>query len=320
MLPMTVKYLEDIRARLDLDPAIEERITRELHTHLEEAIREAKEAGLPEGEAVREAISSLGRARVVARRMQEAHKRASGKETLMAALPHLLIALLFIFHAWDSLAWLLAILLPIVGVTLYGWWVGKPAWLYSWVGYSLVPLFIAGYLAVPSLGQILSFIFLKDGSLPNWGTILIIMIYFPLALWIVVSTSIRVVRRDWILASLMLFPLPILATWLALLEEAGGFFNIDLAQAHQADLSMAFTSGALAITTALFIRLRRRSLKVGALVAVTLAVSTIVLHNAESRPGLLGFLVLAILLLGFFLSPALLETKWNPRDENREGY
>jgi len=66
---------------------------------------------------------------------------------------------------------------------------------------------------------------------------------------------------------------------------------------------------ALAVTAAAFIRLRRRWLKVTVLFISGLLTLIMAACYAEGRLGLSTFLVLILVLLSLFLTPALLERK-----------
>ncbi|MFQ5873914.1 MAG: permease prefix domain 1-containing protein [Dehalococcoidia bacterium] len=305
MLPELNEYLERVRHHLDLSPETERLIMLELRSHFEDKAQELQAAGLSEQEAVKSAIDSFGRPRSVARLLYEAHHRVTWPEVGLAVLPHLMIAFLFAVGGWDS--WFLApfLLIPIVVVTLYGWWQGKPGWLYPWVGYSLVPLIITGYLALPILGQVVDMV-LSRGPVPNTLTLAAWVLYLPVAAWIIGSTTIKVARRNWMLASFMLFPLPVVVAWLILLERVGGLFNARGTAVHGPDGTMALVHIILALTTVVFIRLRGGALKVGALMVVAFVMFTAILRSEDTGIGLFSTVLAAILIFAFFLSPAVL--------------
>jgi hypothetical protein len=309
MLDQVRDYLDRVRSHLHLDPQTEKQVISELRTYFSEKIAELKASGrgISETDAVREAIKSFGRPRVVARLMYEAYSQGSWTEAFLGSAPHLLIAGLFATHLWYH-----PILTPIVfavtiGVTLIGWWHGKPSWLYSWIGYSLWPLLAAGLLSRGTLGQALSFVLWGQGSFPGWTLPLVVL--FILSAWLIIWTTIRVVKRDWVLASLMLLPLPILASWLISLEQSGGLFQANGTVSNQWDTSMALALTVLGITSAVFIRLRQRALKVGALLTVSTIAGTVVVHGFRSYLSFFGLLSTALILLLFLLIPAFIEAK-----------
>jgi hypothetical protein len=309
MLPEVRNYLDDVRSHLHLDPVAEKRIISELYAYFQERIAELQENGTSEREAAREAIKSFGRARVVARLMYEAHSKGSWTEAVTTSLPHLILAGLFASHLWHHPILAPATFASIVGVTLFGWWHGKPNWLYSWIGYSLLPLLIAGYAYRFIAEQTVSFLFQGYGTPPNVLALLLFLAFCVFSLWIIIRTTIRVIRRDWILVSLMLVPLPIFASWLFNIEHVGGLFLGSGAVLYQWDAPMAIALGLLAVTSAVFIRLRQRVLKVGALVTIGSLSLAMVGHNLWGELGLLGLLTVSLCMLIFLLVPALAETK-----------
>jgi YD repeat-containing protein len=314
MLTELDAYLEQVRSHLHLDSETEKHIVLELRSYFDDKLTELHEVGVPQRQALQQAIESFGRPRSVARLLYEAHHRVTWPEVGLAALPHFMIAFLFAVGGWDR--WLLApsLLVPIVAVTLYGWWQGKPGWLYPWVGYSLVPLIITGYLFLPVLGQ-LAGVFLSSGPAPDILTLAIWGIYLPIALWLIVSTTVKVARRNWMLASLMLLPLPVVVAWLILLERAGGLLSTEVA-VHDADGTMALAYIGLGLTTAVFIRLRAGALKIGALMVVTFSMFVGIFQSEDVGIGFFSMVLTAILIFAFFLAPAAVEPvadRWESR-------
>jgi len=302
-------YLDEVRSHLHLDPVTERQVIGELYTHFQEKVAELRQKGVSEKEAARAAIESFGRARVVARLMYEACSKGNWSDAMMASLPHLLLASLFASHLWRDLLMAPIIFIAIVCVTLFGWWHGKPNWLYSWIGYSLVPLLIGGYASWPTLHQAASFLFTREGSLPSGWSLLLVFALFAFSLWVIIMTTNRVIRRDWILASMMLVPLPILGSWLFNIEQFGGLFQGNAAALHQWDTTMALAFVVLAVTSATFILLRRRVLKVGAVIIVGSIALAMVGHNLWGGLGFFGLLGLFLLMLIFLFTPAFVESK-----------
>ncbi|HEY82747.1 MAG TPA: hypothetical protein G4O01_05595 [Dehalococcoidia bacterium] len=307
MLPEVVKYLDEVRSHLHLDALTERRVIGELYTYFQEKVADLQEQGLSEAEATKEAIKSFGRARVVARLMYEAYSKGSWMEALIAALPHLIVAGLFATHLWRHPAPALGIFAILVGVTLGGWWHGKPNWLYSWIGYALLPLLITGFITWQMFTQAASSLLRGQGTPDTILSFALLFALYTLSLAIITSTTVRVVKRDWILASLMLVPLPILGIWLFNTERVGGLFQAGGTLLYQWDTAMASVLMVLAVATASFIRLRQRVLKAGALLTIGILAGAIAADNIWGNPGFLGLLVTSLLLLLFLLSPALLE-------------
>jgi hypothetical protein len=268
-LPLEVRdYLDEVRSCLHLDPHVEKRIIGELYTYFQESVAELQEKGFSEEAAAGEAIKSFGRARVVARLMYEAYSKGSWIEALISAIPHLVIAALFVSHLWNHPVLAPLVFVSIICVTLFGWWHGKPNWFYSWVGYSFIPLIIGAYLSRTVLEETASFILWGQDSLPDAWVLLLVCVLLVSSLWIIIRATVLVVRRDWILASLMLVPLPILVSWLFSMEQVGGLFGSSGPVLYQWDAAMASVLIVLAGASAIFIRLRLRVLKEWALVTL----------------------------------------------------
>lgn len=309
MLPIIRNYLTDVRSHLHLDPAIEKQVIGELYTYFQEKIAELQEKGLSEKVAARVAVKSFGRTKVVARLMYEAYSKGDWSEALLSALPHILVAVLFVTHLWYH-----PVLAPIsfallVGVTLFGWWHGKPNWLYSWIGYAMLPMMIGGYASLAVLERTVSFIFTGNGSLPSIWILLLVFVFIALSLWVIIRTTVRVVKRDWILASLMLAPLPVLGSWLFNIEQMGGLFQGNTTTFYQWDVSMALVLVVLAVASATFVRLRKRLFKGIALMTLVFISMTIIGHILWENQGFFGFLAISILSLLFLISPLLLKVR-----------
>jgi len=318
--PEVRSYLDEVRVHLRLDPDTEKRIIRELYTDFQDRMTDLQGRGLARREAGITAVHELGRPRVIARRMYEAHSRGSYTEAALAALPHLILAILFAFHLWHDLILAPLAFASIAAVTVYGWWHGKPSWLYSWVGYSLLPLLIGGYAFRNTIAKSVTSLFWSEGSLPDVWLMMLALTFVLFSLWIIIRTTIRVVKRDWLLTSLMLVPLPVMGGWLFDPDGAGNLFQGHSALAQPLDGPMALALICLAATSAIFIRLRQRVLKFVALLAVgTLAMTTLV-HYFSGRSDFFGLPAISLVLSAILLSPALLEAKVGHGEQSDEAW
>ncbi len=307
MFPEVRVYLEEVRSHLHLDQITEKKVISELSTYFKEKIDELKDQGLTWAIAVKEAIKSCGRARVIGRLMYEAYSKGSWTDALVAFLPHFIVGFLFLFHLWNNPLLLIAVYGFIMAVTLFGWWRGKPNWLYSWAGYALVPLIIGSYLAAPVLWQVVNAILAGSSDSSVWIYLAALIGFFIFALSIMVKTTIRVVRRDWLLASLMLIPVPIFSSWLIYTSQSGSITFITETAMYQWDAAMASVLLTLGVTTAIFIRLRNRILKAGAVIIIGPISGGIIAHHFWGSIGLFGTLATALFTLLFLISPAILE-------------
>jgi hypothetical protein len=318
MPPEIKNYLNDIRSQLHLDPHTERQIISELYNYFNEKISELRTRGLSEIEAAREAISACGRPRVIARMWYEACSRGSWGEACMSALPHVLIAALFFSHMWNNKVIGPAMFLFIVAVTLTGWRRGKPCWIYPWIGYSFLPMIIAIFSSGDVYKQILLFIQTGEGPLPQAWIIATVVLLFVATLWIIIGTTIKVVRRDWILASMMLVPLPVISSWLFNIEQAGGLFQAHTAALYEWDISMGILLLVLGGSSAVFIRLRQRALKIIAILTMGAIGAMVVAGNFLPHLGFLGLLISLVVSLLALISPILIEARIGHGEVNND--
>ena len=286
-------YLDSVRDNLRLDLSAEREVINELETHIEDELQDLKEAGLSEEEAANTCVKLLGSAKLVARQIYEAHSQGTWGQTLLASMPHLLFGLLFALNWWRGIGWLLIMLVLVLSMAVYGWWHGRPAWLFPWLGYSLLPVVAAGLLLL---------------YLPKGWSWLAILLYIPLALWLLYSITVQTIKRDWLYSSLMLLPVPTIIGWFLAVEVAK-FPGHWLERLHQFAPWIGLSFLALAVAVATFIRLRQRWLKATVLVISGLITLTMVAYYADGRLSLPAFLVLIIAMLSLLLSPALVERK-----------
>lgn len=287
-------YLESVRDNLRLDFSSEREVIRELQAHIEDRLQELREAGLSEEEAARTCVKLLGSARMVSRQIYEAYSQGTWRQALLASTPHLLFALLFALNWWQGVGWLLVVLGLALGMTIYGWWHGRPVWLFPWMGYSLLPVVVAGLLLL---------------YLPQGWSWLAIVLYIPAAAWLLYSITIRTIRRDWLYSTLMLLPVPIIIGWFLAVAKEGAFPQLSLEHLRAFTPWIGLSFLTLALTAAAFIRLRQRWLKTAVLLASGILILIMIACYAEGRLSLPALSVLMLVMLGLFLTPALLERK-----------
>ena len=88
-------YLNNVKYHLRLEHSAENEIIQELRSHIDDSLEELKEEGLSDEEAESTCIRLMGSAKQVARQLYEAHSQGTWKQTVLAATPHLLFAVLF---------------------------------------------------------------------------------------------------------------------------------------------------------------------------------------------------------------------------------
>ena len=283
-------YLDSLKSYLRINSAIEDDVVQELCTHIEDKSEEFMDSGLSADEAIRTAIQSLGSPKLVAKQMYEVYSQGSWKQTLFAALPHLLVALFFTMHWWHITAWLSPMLLIVIGIAIYGWTHDKPAWLFPWLGYCLVPVIIIGMLFI---------------NLPGGWAWIAAIAYIPLALCILFPVAKKTIERDWLFASLMLLPIPVVLGW----RLALGIEDMQQWLARICDTAqpIALSFAVLALTVATFIRVRQRWAKTGALLIAETIPLVVVASSDKNAVGLCTWIFLILLFLFIIISPALLD-------------
>ena len=308
MVPDLVRYLEDLSVHLRLNPLKERQVIREMYTHLEDRVTELEGDGLTQQEAVRVATKGFGPPKVVAEELYGAHGVGTWIDALLAASPYFGVFLLFGLHLWTSLLWLGVFMTASVAMTLIGWWKGKPVWMYPWAGFALVLPMASGVIAGSSVWEAgLGLVRGHSPSAPTW-VLLGLLAYVPLSLWMVISVAVKVIRLDWIFASLMLLPFPIVVRWVLSLQFEGSaiVYNKPLI-GPGADLTIATIFLALALLPVLFVRVRQRRLKIVGLAVAAPPAFMVAAYSAPGYaeiPGLVLFAVLAVL---FLFTPALLD-------------
>jgi hypothetical protein len=285
-------YLDSVRENLRLDHSLESEVIHELETHIEDELQELREAGLSEEEAANTCLTLLGSAKLLARQIYEAHSQGSWTQTLFAAMPHMLFGLLFVLSWWRGIGWLLGMLVLVLSMAVYGWWRGKPAWLFPWLGYSLLPVVAAGLLLL---------------YLPKGWSWVAIVIYLPLATWLIYSITARTIRKDWLYTSLMLLPVPAIIGWFVAVEPVNQLPEHWLQSIEDFAPWIGLTFLALGLTVATFIRLRKRWLRVSVLVVSGLMTLIMVTYYTDGRLSLPALLILVVVMLLLLLSPALVE-------------
>jgi hypothetical protein len=286
------QYLESIRSIARLDNPDEMEVMSELEAHIEDRLRELTESGLAKEEAVRTCLGQMGGIKLVARQIYEAHSQGSWKQVLLASMPHLLFGLLFILNWWQHAGWLSLVLVIILATTIYGWCHGKPAWIFSWLGYSLLPVLIIGLTLL---------------YVPKGWSLLLLPVYFPLALWWLFRIVIQTTRRDWLFSSLMLLPLPIIIGWFLAVSPSGKITEYSLQRLYYFAPWIGLSFMALALTIAAFIRLRQRWLRVSLLATSGLMMLSLVMYYTTGRLNTFTFLGLIAVMWGVILVPPLLE-------------
>lgn len=307
-------YLHALAWRLHLDPAEKDEIIQELEAHLEDKAAELETQGIDHDAAVSRAVQEMGAPNVVARGMYEVHSPGVWRDVILATIPHFLLASLFALHLWSHYFLVSLLLIAIAFVTWRNWRAGSPSkWSYSWMGYSLAAPALSWLLSLTTLGYG-AWTLLTTGQLPFNVVLFFLLIgYVPFSMWIMANVIFKMVKRDWLLASLTALPFPFLTSWILFLNWQGGLWSEHAERMQDSDTARAFIFVAMAVTTAVFLKVGPRLLRIGLL---TVSTSILVIITAASLPVSLGALAVILMIvasLAFLLSPAMLESKMESR-------
>ncbi len=294
MLKTVSRYLDEIRSQLKLDRASETEVMRELETHIEDRLDEMKGTGVSDEEAVQRCLSLLGSSQTVARRLYEAHSQGTWRQALMGSLPHLLFALLFALNWWQGIGWLVIVLGLVLGTALYGWLHGRPVWLFPWLGYFLVPVIGAGLVLL---------------YLPRGWSWLAVLVYIPLAFWLVRIVAIQTIRRDWLYGALMLMPVPIAIAWFLVAARGNWYLGLNLEQISNLANWIGLSFVLLGATAVIFFRVRQRWIKVAVLPLSGIFILIMIAFYTGPGLNFATFLLLTMVLTGLIFSPALLDKR-----------
>jgi hypothetical protein len=288
------QYLENIKADARLEQPDETGIMSELEAHIEDKLQELTDAGLTKEEAMKTCLIQMGNIKSIARQIYEAYSQGTWKQVLLASMPHFLFGLLFGLNWWHYPGWLSLVLVLILGTTFFGWSHGKPSWVFPWLGYTMVPLIIVG----------LMFLYLPKG----WS-FLAILVYLPLALWWLFRIIILSIKRDWLFSSLMLLPMPIIIGWYLAISPSGELSEETLQQLYYFAPWIGLSFMGLALTIAVFIRLRQRWLRISLLAASGLTTLILIVYHSTGYVNNLAFLGLLFIMWGVLLIPPILERR-----------
>ena len=303
-------YISSLARQLRLDPDQQQEIIREVESHLVDKTAELESQGLDREVALELAIRQMGAPNAVARSMYEVHSPGVWRDVLLATVPHFLLASLFALHLWSHYFLVGLLLIGVTLVTWKNWKAGNPSkWSYSWLGYTLAAPILSWLLALITLGYG-GWTLATTGQLPFNVILFALLIgYLPFSMWIVFNVVCKVVRRDWLMASLTALPFPFLTSWILFLNWQGGLWSDHKERMQATDTDRALIFLALAVTTAVFLKVGPRLVRIGLLTVCTVVM---VIVTAASLP--VGFNVLAVSLmllasLAFLLSPAVLESQ-----------
>ena len=309
-MPFEVRnYLHAMARKLHLEPSEKDEILKELEGHIEDKAADLESLGLDRETAMARAIEEMGSPNTIAGNFYEVHSPGVWRDVLLATIPHFLLAALFALHLWSHYFLVSLLLIAIAFVTWRNWRAGNPSkWSYSWMGYSLAAPALSWLLSLTTIGYG-AWTLLTTGKLPfNIVLFFLLIGYVPFSMWIMASVLFKMIKRDWLLASLTALPFPFLTSWILFLNWQGGLWSNHVDRMQDSDTARAFIFVAMAVTTGVFLKLGPRLLRIGLL---TVATSILVIITAASLPVSLNVLAVVLMIvasLAFLLCPAMLES------------
>lgn len=303
MRPEVRKYLASVGTHSRLDPDARDDLVKELNSHLEEEIEELCASGYSAAEAADLATRRFGSATEIGREMYEVYSAGTWRQALLAAVPHLLFGAAFALHVWRMSLWVIFVIgVAVACVTAVGWFLRRPPWYYSWLGYCILLLLGLAFLTVFVAGKGISFLAVGGSGL--WVAAIV---YIGLALCVLGLAVLRAVQRDWLFASLMLLPFPVFLVWLVALEREAGLAAYAEAGFEARDAAVCLTFVLLAVVGALFIRAKQRGYKAAALGLGTLLTLAVVWRSTEAGFSPAVCFGLAVFASGLLMGPFFLQ-------------
>ena len=300
-------YLNDLARQLHLDPREERGILSELESHISDRAQELVETGVAPDVALHAAINDFGASDDIAVRLYEVHSRGTWNHTTLAALPHLLLSLLFAFHLWVNPTWVAILVAASVGMTVLGWRKGRPRWTFPWLGYCLVVPILSWGLAMTVVGYG-AWSVVARSVLPFSIPIYIAsLIYVGVSLWFVIKNVSKVVRPDWIMASLAILPLPFLGYWFFYFYNRGEVLQSDSRILQEIDSAAAIVFLILGAATAVFFRVGRRMIRVVLLIITAPSLIVLAWVSYQGGAGYFALFFFSAISLAILLTPALLD-------------
>ena len=302
-------YLSDLSRRLHLERSEREEILREFRVHVEDRAQDLVEAGYSSSDALAHAVSYLGDTHHIASELYEVQSRGSWHHTVLAVLPHLLISLMFALHLWTTPAWVVFMLLVATIISVIGWKKGRPRWTYPWLGYCLIAPIMSWGLAVSAVGYG-AWGVVTGGSLPLTIPIYAASFaYFAVSLWLVIRFVSRVVRPDWVMASLAILPVPFLAYWFFYFYNIESVLDPPSPALLEVDSTVSIVFLIVAAATAVFFRVGRRLVRVALLMITAPSMTILAWLSYQGGPDHIAIFAIAVVSLAILLIPAFFDLR-----------
>src|SRR6185295_17256045 len=182
------------RLRLHLGDAYDADVLRELASHVEDRVDALVSRGMPPDRARRSAIDALGRPRTLAHLLRQARLITPWRDALAGASAFALLALIVGMELWSAPLVAIAASAVVIGIAVYGLWLGRPTWFYPWAGVALSLPLVVGYLAFSLLHREAG-VMLDGGATPlALAGIAGALLYFPVGAFVVAAAVLVAVR------------------------------------------------------------------------------------------------------------------------------
>jgi hypothetical protein len=128
------------------------------------------------------------------------------------------------------------------------------------------------------------------------------------AFWIVLAVVSRILKRDWLMVSYMLLPLPLLGIWITAIDGVGEVLWTYGLEVHQWDRSMVLALLLLSLCAVVFMRLRQRLSKVVTLLIIGMGSTIIAGWSMLGANNFFNLLLIAAIPVSTVLIPTVLHT------------
>ncbi len=297
-------YFDRLRTHLHLGEDSDDDAIRELAAHVADETESLIQRGDAPERARRAAIDRLGRPRTLAHLLHQAQLTTPWRDVAFGSSAFALLALVIGLQGWRMPLVALTAAVIVVGITLYGLWLGRPSWFYPWAGVALTLPLAAGYLAFAVLHRELGNVGSGEATPLTLVGVSGAVLYFPVGLVVVAAAVVVAVRRDWLDASVLLSPLPGVLVLIVAVHRAGGLASA-ADPLPSASLMLSGLYLCMALATLLFLRAPVRQTRVVLLLGGAMALLAVATLVADPNGGMVTLSGRAALLLAFLLSPAL---------------
>lgn len=305
-------YLAILKERLGVRPAEAREIIEELETHLQDKASDLESQGIDSETAKDLAVRHMGDPSDISRRMRLVYGYANWQDVLLAVSPHLMVAGLFLFENCCNYFIIAAMLACFTGVSWANWRHGNPSkWSYTWIGYAIAAPALSLMISAHAVGYG-AWSLVTGEEMPIFDPLIFLLIgSAPFAMYNVMKCAHLMVLRDWMWLSFATLPLPVLGSWILFFHSYEIYRGIHIEMLGQPTVSQIGVFIALALMTALYMKVANRGWKLTMLLVSAGAVGIVSAINLPMGFQLLNAAMLLTAYLGLFGAPVLWKTVIN---------